>query len=70
MEDFKHWLDANRGATVSEVFHDVIAKVAELEAKLEKYENLEPVAYVVNAEIRWNTDKIPAFVSLYALEMK
>ena len=32
--DFEQWLDANRSANVSEVFHDIVARVAELEAAL------------------------------------
>ena len=34
MNDFEQWLDANRSANVSEVFHDIVARVAELEAAL------------------------------------
>lgn len=41
--------------------------IATVNQVLMKYDNLEPVAYVVNAEVRWNTDMIPAFASLYLL---
>lgn len=34
MSDFEQWLDTNRSANVSEVFHDIVAGVTELEATL------------------------------------
>ena len=34
-------------------------------AILDKLKAQEPVAYVVNAEVRWNTDKAPSFAALY-----